>query len=179
MLAFDIETLTGLDPLQPGNRVTVAAVYDPDRGIERVFNFLTGASPEEFFTVLDEAERLCAFNGARFDIPFIQKHWRVPPPRAQAWLAKLFDVFEACKVAVGVTFSLNALLAENGLGAKTGTGLEAIALARNGEHEKLEAYCMEDTVLTHRASSLERIAVPKNPGLFFTPRARILFAKAQ
>ena len=38
---------------------------------------------------------------------------------------------------------------------------------------------MDDTVLTHRASSLERIAVPKNPGLFFTPRARILFAKAQ
>ena len=177
MLAFDIETLTGLDPMQPGNRVTVAAVYDPARGIERVFNFLRGDDPEAFFAVLDEAERLCAFNGARFDIPFIQRHWRVPLARAQAWLVKLFDVFEACKVALGVTFSLNALLAENGLGEKTGSGLEAIELARSGEHAKLEAYCMDDTILTHRASSLERIAVPKNPGLFFTPRARILFVR--
>ena len=176
MLAFDIETL-GLDPMQPGNRITVAAVYDPDTGVERVFNFLTGDNPEDFLAMLDGAERLCAFNGARFDIPFIQKSLHVHPPRAQAWLAKLFDVFEICKLAINVTFSLNALLAENGMPTKTGSGLEAIALARKGDHERLQAYCMDDTRFTHQVSSLDRIALPKCAGVFLTPRGRGLFEK--
>jgi hypothetical protein len=176
MLAFDIETL-GLNPMQLGNCVTVASIYDPSRGISRTFNFLTGAEPEDFLKELDAAPRLCAFNGARFDIPFLAKIWSLPPVRVHAWMAKLFDVYEVCKLAANKTFSLNALLRENGLESKTGTGLEAVEMAKRGDYMKLESYCMMDTRLTHQVSSLERINVPKCRGLVFTPRGSKLFER--
>jgi len=69
MLAFDLET-TGLNPRQ--HIITCAGVYDPDSKLERIFIFPKGDDPEEFMVLLDKADRLCAFNGARFDIPFIQ-----------------------------------------------------------------------------------------------------------
>ncbi len=72
MLAFDIET-EHLDSRV--GRITVASVYDPDRGIEKTFNFIRDESRFEeerdaFIRCLD-AELLCCFNGVRFDIPFI------------------------------------------------------------------------------------------------------------
>ena len=69
MLSFDLET-TGLNPATCA--ITCACAYDPERGIERYFLFPLGDDPEEFLQLLDEADRLCAFNGARFDIPFLQ-----------------------------------------------------------------------------------------------------------
>lgn len=68
MLSFDIET-EGLNKRK--NRITVAAVYDPDKGIERCYNFIKGTSDEihsevcGFLEQLDKAEALCSFNGAR------------------------------------------------------------------------------------------------------------------
>ena len=69
MLSFDLET-TGLNPATCA--ITCACAYDPERGIERHFLFPLGDDPEEFLQLLDESDRLCAFNGARFDIPFLQ-----------------------------------------------------------------------------------------------------------
>lgn len=68
MLSFDIET-EGLNKRK--DKITVAAVYDPDRGIERCYNFLKGTEEEiesevcGFLEQLDNAEALCSFNGAR------------------------------------------------------------------------------------------------------------------
>jgi hypothetical protein len=99
MLAFDLET-TGLDPRDC--LITCAAVCDPDAGLERVFFFarlgVDGRlvplldDAEEFMLLLDRADRLCAFNGARFDLPFIQHVLGADPVRVSAWRLKLHDV---------------------------------------------------------------------------------------
>jgi uncharacterized protein YprB with RNaseH-like and TPR domain len=76
MLAFDIET-EGLD--SRFDEITVACIYDGERGIKRTFNFAAAIKSrqkhdelkEAFLQALDEAETLCCFNGIRFDIPFI------------------------------------------------------------------------------------------------------------
>lgn len=80
MLAFDIET-TGLSD---SDTVTAACVYDPARSIKETFLFSRGydsprtsSDPARFLQLLDDADVLCAFNGARFDIPFIQRQWKV------------------------------------------------------------------------------------------------------
>lgn len=68
MLSFDIET-EGLNKRK--DRITVAAVYDPERGVERCYNFLKGTDKEieaemcGFLEELDNADTLCSFNGAR------------------------------------------------------------------------------------------------------------------
>jgi hypothetical protein len=165
MLAFDIET-TGV---RGGvDRVTCACAYDPDAGVERVFLFEDDgagarARREEFMGLLDGAPRLCAFNGVRFDAAFLAACWGVPAGRVGGWVRKLVDPFEASKLALGRTFSLGRLLECNGLQGKTGSGLEAVAMARDGRWAELGEYCMHDTRVTHAAASLGWMVLP-TPG---------------
>jgi hypothetical protein len=150
VLAFDIET-TGLDP--ETCMVTCVCAYDADRGIERSFVFQRGDSEPawEFLQMLDDAPLLCAFNGVRFDLPFLARRWGVPDERVGAWVRKMVDPFEACKLALNRTFSLNKLLVANGLPVKTGSGLEAVRMAEEGRWGELAEYCMHDTKMTHAA----------------------------
>jgi len=145
VLEFDIET-TGLGA---ADTVTYVCAYDPDRAVD--FRACTKAGEEcpEFLRLLDEAPLLCAFNGVMFDIPFIAKRWGVDSARAGAWVRKLIDPFQACKLALGRTFSLDRLLQANGMACKTGSGKEAVGMAAEGRWAELEDYCMNDTVNTH------------------------------
>jgi hypothetical protein len=177
MLAFDLET-SGLNPREC--LITCAAVCDPDAGVERVFFFARLEDSklvpvlddaEEFMRLLDQAPRLCAFNGARFDLPFIRHQLGASPGRVARWRLKLHDVFEACKLALSVTFPLSALLELNGLPGKTGSGADAIQLALDGDWPRLGEYCLNDTRVTHRVSSMGAIRLPKTRvGLVFTGR---------
>jgi hypothetical protein len=120
--------------------------------------------------LLDAADRLCAFNGARFDLAFLRHSLGVSAERVRSWRLKLHDVYEGCRLALCVTFPLDALLAANGLEGKTGSGKEAIAMAQEGRWDELAAYCSHDTRVTHRVSSLDRILLPKTHGLCMTNR---------
>lgn len=163
MVAFDIET-RGLNPLVP-DAVTCVCFHD-GLGLSETHLF-KATDPEEDLRTrervlarLDSAPRLCAFNGVRFDIPFLCKAWGISSDRAGEWVRKTVDVFEACKLGVGRTFGLNRLLEINGMESKTGTGRDAIRLAEAGEWDKLGAYCMQDTRLTHLVSCQHQIALP-------------------
>jgi hypothetical protein len=163
MLAFDLET-TGLDP--EVDDVTCACAYDPDEGVDLTFFFSGGPgdTPEAFFSLLDNAPRLCAFNGARFDLPFLQTRYGIPDARVGRWALKLYDLYEACRLGFGSGFSLNAALAANGMDSKTGTGKDAVVLAREGRWDELGAYCRMDTVKTRELSRLGSILLPLRGG---------------
>ena len=161
MVAFDIET-TGLDPSVCV--VTAACVYG--EGVEETFLFKGESEAEDaegrvrFLGLLDAAPRLCSFNGIRFDIPFLHAAWRLSPERVEAWVLKTFDVFEACKLGLNTTFSLNHLLFANRMESKSGSGGQAIMLAQTKQWDALGAYCMQDTRLTYLVSSQRVIALP-------------------
>jgi uncharacterized protein YprB with RNaseH-like and TPR domain len=76
MLAFDIET-TGLKPER--DQITVAAVCNRETGFRQVYNFITGGvkAQNDFLSELDNADSLCTFNGAKFDIMFVVKKWNI------------------------------------------------------------------------------------------------------
>lgn len=175
MLAFDLET-TGVSFLT--DRIICAAACDPCQGLERTFVFPLGDAPEDFMRLLDGADRLCSFNGARFDIPFMVVQWGVPAARAHGWRVKLHDVFEACRSAFRCTFKLQDLLAHNGLPGKSGTGAEAVGLAERGEWERLREYCLTDTLRTHAVSSLDPILLPRLPGIALAPDGRFRLVRA-
>jgi uncharacterized protein YprB with RNaseH-like and TPR domain len=97
MLAFDIET-EGL--LSDVDDITVASVYDPERGIRKTFFFIReGYNRQEnidsFLEILDDAPSLCCFNGVRFDIPFIIARFKVAPERYTKWLLKVRNTCKA------------------------------------------------------------------------------------
>lgn len=161
LLAFDIET-TGLSE---SDTVTCVCAYDAERGIDFRACTPQGGVCDEFLQLLDEAPLLCAFNGVMFDLPFLAKRWSVPSERVARWVVKLLDPYQACKLALGVTFSLDRLLGANGLECKTGSGKEAVVMAREGRWAELEEYCMNDTAKTHGVVSLGPALLPTSGSL--------------
>lgn len=165
MLTFDVET-TGLDGYR--NHVTCFCCHDSVTNEQRSFVFDQPPLSEdtlrkqaEVTFLLDTAETLCAFNGAKFDLPFMAKSWKVPDHVLGTWVAKLVDVFEASRLSIKTTFKLNDLLAANGLSSKTGSGLEAIRLAEQGQWEELADYCMQDVLLTYAVTTKSVVNLPK------------------
>ena len=170
VLAFDIET-TGLNA--GCDLITVAATYDGEnatayRFVELdqngVLQYKSDAHEKirQFCTALDKAPYLAAFNGVRFDLPFIVRAFGLSHERGAQWVLKCLDVFEVCKAVRSRTFGLNMLLALNGFEAKTGSGANAVVQARSGLFEELEAYCIDDAKLTHVVSMLPAIALPED-----------------
>ena len=172
MLAWDIET-TGID--KKSDHITVISMYDPDAGISKVLRFVDlnedadicyvdefNDRVAEFETIMDGAKTLTAFNGQSFDIPFVQIQFNIPNEKIQSWVLKSFDILDTCRKAFQRTFSLNLALEMNIAGfQKSGTGMEAVYQARRGDWESLESYCLDDSILTHKLSSLDTILCPE------------------
>ena len=162
MVAFDLETM-GLDPRV--HMVTAACLYN-GLGFSKSYIFKNEDEEEdkklaeEFMVYLDNAPTLCAFNGVKFDIPFMAKSWNVPLERVTNWLLKTIDIFQICKLGINQTFSLNKLLTANNLESKSGSGLQAIQYAKDKEWDKLGSYCMDDTRLTYLVTAQRVIALP-------------------
>ena len=174
MLAFDIET-TGLNEKQ--HLITVISLYDDITNIRRVLRFVVLDTDEgrirykdnyrdlviELTEILDKAEHLCGFNAISFDIPFIACQFKIPYKTATNWKEKTFDILQIARCNFNRTFSLDLLFKMNPVssGGKTSTGIQAIEMAKNGQWEKLEAYCLADSRLVHEISSLKIIKCPE------------------
>ena len=165
MLTFDIET-TGLN----GYKDSVTCICFHDSETEQQTSLVFNQEPhsedslqkqKQAKMLLDTASVLCAFNGAKFDIPFLAKSWKIEDEVVGKWRAKLVDIFEASRLGMQITFSLNQLLATNGLSSKSGSGLDAIRLAQEGKWDALSDYCMQDVLLTHKVTTLPIVLLPK------------------
>ena len=154
MLAFDIET-TGLD--RDRCQVTVVCTEDFRTGEKRAYEFgraLQGgeeaqlrALKEQLVEAFDAAESLCAFNGVRFDLPFLYKALRLPEATVAGWMVKTTDILEACRLQVfgpRHTFGLNLLCQHNGVQMKSSSGCEAVRMAAQGRWQELLDYCADD-----------------------------------
>ena len=159
ILSVDIET-TGLGD---ADMITCVCAYDQVRGIE--FTWINRDMSEdpcyELLILLDQAPLIAAFNGVRFDLPFIAKRWGVSSNRLGSWIIKTIDLFEASKIYLGETFSLNQLLHQNGVLGKTSSGIEAVEMAMKKEWDKLADYCMNDAKKVHDTLRRNRIRIPK------------------
>jgi hypothetical protein len=155
MLAFDIET-TGLD--RERCEVTVVCTEDFHTGERRAYEFGRVAAGEacgperqkltlELVKAFDAAQSLCAFNGVRFDVPFLYKALRLSEATVAGWLVKTTDILEACRLEVfgpRHTFGLNLLCEHNGVRMKSGSGCEAVRMAAQGRWQELLDYCADD-----------------------------------
>lgn len=99
------------------------------------------------------------FYSKRFDVPVLEKYFNFKIDSIPH-----FDILEEIEKAFGRRVGLG-VLGEANLGlAKTGHGLEAIQLYRNGEIEKLKNYCLQDVKITKEIFDLIR-----NQGYLWIP----------
>jgi hypothetical protein len=166
MLAFDIETM-GLDPRK--SAVTCVCVEDFHSGRKYKFEFARarherpGDLPElqrQLVELLEAAPSLCAFNGIRFDTPFLQVVCGLDAATVRRWNSKTTDILERCREVHRHTFSLNKLCEANDITVKSGDGLAAIQLAREHKWDELAEYCEHDV---HILCELYRKRHLKNP----------------
>ena len=153
MLAFDIET-TGL--CASTAKVTVVCTEDFFTGEKRAYEFARVRKHEpqnlnllieDMANAFDKAESLCAFNGVRFDLPFLHQALLLSDQRVSAWLAKCSDILEACRLQYfgpRHTFGLNLLCIANKIMQKSSSGTHAIVMAQEGRWDDLNAYCHDD-----------------------------------
>jgi DNA polymerase III epsilon subunit-like protein len=189
MIAFDIETM-GLDARR--HAVTVVCTECLFTGERKAFEFARLAHSrraveqgpgdadekatqllvlddqrniilQDLVKTLDEAPSICAFNGVRFDVPFLMQAFDIPQSTGTAWVLKMTDILEACRLLHKHTFKLDLLCQINGLPMKTGTGLAAIEMARNAEFDKLRDYCADDVHILCNLYRKQHLRNPRSP----------------
>ena len=166
MLAWDIETF-GLDPRSC--KISVICTECVFTGEKKAFEFgkydaeKGGICPlmlAEFIETMDAAQSLSAFNGVRFDLPFVEVALGIPEEKIRAWALKTTDILEWSRLVNNHTFKLDLLCEVNDMPMKSGTGLYAITLAKDCRWQELNSYCADDVSIL---CNLHRKRVLKNP----------------
>ena len=170
-LTLDIETL-GLMHQKPLPRITCVCLFDC---VTRYSYMLYGVPQETYesntkalLSLLDNAERLAGYNAVRFDLPFIALELGVEGQRLEAWKAKCTDPYIGLGSLLKRTCKLQLLLDVNNLGSKSGTGGNAITLAKEGRNDELLEYCMTDVLLTHDLCMMDIIKFDDQRGIKLT-----------
>lgn len=120
---------------------------------------------------LDSCEKILVYNGALFDIPFLQKFYNFENCDVGNWMLKLVDPFYSARALLGRECcpKLSVILNLNGIAPKTSSGCEAIVMAREGRWEELRSYCENDTNVTY--DLLNRNVMMWVSGLSYCPHS--------
>jgi hypothetical protein len=170
VVAFDIETL-GLLHEVPLPEITCVCFHcegTPPIGLAHSPEPLAGVRvrlwglPEaeravnvtRVVALLDSAEVIAGFNAILFDLEYISRAFRVAPGRARSWVLKCIDPYMCTRWILGEGCGMNYMLALNGLESKTGSGKDAVRMAREGEWPALLNYCYMDAKLTYDLCAL-------------------------
>lgn len=118
-----------------------------------------GADPfAELFKAFDDAELIVGFNTFEFDFPLLYKYYGTNNhARYVQHRLKCLDIFSRIRAATSRWPKLDALLQENDLKPKSGTGADAIKLWNEQRRSELEAYCQVDVQRTIELAMLPRM----------------------
>ncbi|MBI3620238.1 helicase [Candidatus Roizmanbacteria bacterium] len=126
------------DPKKLG--VTVAAVYDYALDKGTVF---TEPQLSSLFQILENSSYVVGYNIVSFDLQVLSAYY----PGNISYLAA-FDLLDDIKAKIGRRLALNDLIAATLGKKKTGHGLQAVDLYKEGKIQELSQYCLADVMLT-------------------------------
>ncbi|PIS33152.1 MAG: hypothetical protein COT39_00540 [Parcubacteria group bacterium CG08_land_8_20_14_0_20_48_21] len=149
ILVFDVETQKSFADIGGQNSedrfgelgISVLGVYSYTYG-----KFLAFREHEMqgFEELLKHTDLLVGFNSKRFDVPVIQPHLEVVDMRTIPHLDILEEVVEVLGRRLKLDNLVKATLGEG----KSGSGLEALDLWKDGRMTELTRYCIDDVRLT-------------------------------
>ncbi len=147
-IVFDIETKNIFQDVGSNDPadldISVVGLYDYETDKYESF------TQEEFsrmWPIFQKAGLLITFAGEHFDIPLLNKYYKVAELGDLKSIRSL-DVLKEIKMQYGRRMKLDQI-AEGTFGiSKSGNGLEAVAWWRSGEVEKIRKYCLDDVKIT-------------------------------
>ena len=98
---------------------------------------------------LNQCDRIVAFNGKSFDLPFIaHKAGKTGAVYLDEWVGKLVDFCAYVVDVLGHRISMARMCEDNAIDvSKSATGKQAIVWAQERQHGPLEEYCMQDVLV--------------------------------
>ena len=144
-IVFDIETKNSFADVggQQNLRALDASVVGVYSYANNTYRCFEEHEFPELGDILKRTHLLIGFSSKRFDVPVMEKYFSFN-------LAAVphMDILEEIEKTLGRRIGLGVLAEANINAGKTGHGMEAIDLYRQGEIEKLKAYCLQDVKLT-------------------------------
>ncbi|MBI1909336.1 MAG: ribonuclease H-like domain-containing protein [Deltaproteobacteria bacterium] len=144
-IVLDLETQKTFDEVGGRNNfhllgVSVVGTYFYEKNQFKIFE---EKEIPELENELQKTSRIIGFNIRRFDFPVLAPYLKIDPAKLP-----ILDIMDELEKILGHRVSLESVAqATLGVG-KSGKGLDAIAYFRNGEMDKLKAYCLDDVRLT-------------------------------
>ncbi len=143
-VVFDIETRNAFHDVGRADPalldISLVGVYDSES------NSYSSYVQEEFprlWPLIEAADLLIGYNSDHFDIPLLNKYYP-----GDLLKVRSLDLMKEVKRGSGKRLRLD-MLAEGTLGTrKSGSGLKAIQWWKEGEIDKLRAYCLDDVKIT-------------------------------
>lgn len=141
-LVFDLETKYTFRDYAEHKKlgVTVVSAYDYGKGQSKVF---LEKEINSLFPLMENASYLIGFNIISFDLPVLSAYY---PGNTSHFPA--FDILDDIKAKIGRRLSLNDVVFATLGKKKSGHGLQAISLYKEGKIKELSQYCLDDTMLT-------------------------------
>ncbi len=122
--------------------ISVAVIYDyRDNKLSSFFE----NNIHKLFPILENSSYIIGYNIRHFDIPVLSAYYP-----GDTTLLSLFDILEDIKNKTGKRYSLNDVVNATLGERKSGHGLRAIELFKQGKLEELRKYCEDDVVLTKK-----------------------------
>lgn len=143
-VVFDIETANIFDDVGSTDpaKLDISIVGAYDSATDEYATYSVEELPK-LWTLIERADMLIGFNSDHFDIPLLNKYY--PGDLTQI---KSLDILVEVKRALGRRLRLDTI-AEATLGTKkSGHGLEATRWWKEGKHDLVRKYCLNDVKLT-------------------------------
>lgn len=121
-------------------RVSVAGIYAYQ---EEKYYCFTESELSKVSDFLAAADQVIGFNILQFDYAVLQPYLNFPLTEIPT-----LDILEEIEKVLGHRISLESVASQTLGSRKTGTGLAAIKLWKNGQLEELKKYCLSDVKLT-------------------------------
>lgn len=141
-LVFDLETKHTFREFAEHEKLGVTVVSAYDYGQNKSHIFLE-KEINSLFPLLENASYLIGFNIRSFDLPVLSPYY---PGDTSHF--PVFDLLDDIKEKIGFRLSLNDVVNATLGKKKSGHGLMAIELYKEGKIKELSQYCLDDTMLT-------------------------------
>ncbi|OGK09291.1 hypothetical protein A2767_03585 [Candidatus Roizmanbacteria bacterium RIFCSPHIGHO2_01_FULL_35_10] len=148
------------DPKKLG--VTVVGLYDYRDQKTKVFEEKDLA---KLFTLLETCSYIIGFNVKGFDMEVLQGYY---PGKIHHF--PVFDLLDDLRSKIGRRLALNDFLFATLGKKKTGHGLQAIELFKEGKINELKKYCLDDVMLT---KELFEFGIEKGEVMYLNEKGKI------
>ena len=143
---FDIETKNTFQDIGKNEPaaldLSIVCIYDSET--KEYTSYLEGEL-NKLWPIIEQADMLIGYNSDHFDIPLLNKYYP-----GDLTKIKSLDLLKEIKDSIGKRLKMDHV-AEGTLGInKSGHGLQAITWWKQGEIEKIRAYCIDDVKITKK-----------------------------